>query len=232
MSISRKYSRTYHYDFSPGTASDDRINYEWWEHVNKIENIIHLEKLDGENNCISKNGVFARSHSTITNHKWSNHLKEKWNVIKNDLGDLEIFGENMYAIHSIEYERLDSHFYVFAIRYKDMWLSWEEIKFYCNLLEFKTVPEIIIPLADSKSEYSSNIIEAVSNSSYFKSIDTFKKIECSMEGLVSRNSNEFEIDLFSENVFKWVRKDHVKTDEHWSKNWKRHKIITEYGYSI
>ncbi|NHX34665.1 2'-5' RNA ligase, partial [Escherichia coli] len=27
---SRKYGRTYHYPFSPGTTSDDRINSYWW----------------------------------------------------------------------------------------------------------------------------------------------------------------------------------------------------------
>ena len=31
MSISRKYGRTYHYDFSPGTTSDDRINRNCWD---------------------------------------------------------------------------------------------------------------------------------------------------------------------------------------------------------
>mgnify|MGYP000780897331 FL=1 len=32
--------------------------------------------------------------------------------MKNDLGDIEIFGENLYAIHSIEYRKLETHFYV------------------------------------------------------------------------------------------------------------------------
>jgi hypothetical protein len=224
MSISRKYSRTYHYSFSPGTTSDDRINHQWWEDINNIDNLVHLEKLDGENNCISKLGVFARSHATQTHHKWSNYLKEKQAIIKNDLGDLEVFGENLYAMHSIEYKELDSYFYVFAIRHHDTWLSWEEVKFYCQLLDFKTVPEIKIELADSKEEYSKNIQLAVSNSSKFKSFENGKA--CNMEGLVTRNSSEFNVNDFSKNVFKWVRKNHVKTDHHWSRNWKRHKLIS------
>lgn len=31
MSISRKYGRTYHYNFSSGTTSNDRINRDWYE---------------------------------------------------------------------------------------------------------------------------------------------------------------------------------------------------------
>jgi len=98
MSLSRKYGRTFHYPFSPGTASDDRINHGYWEDVSAIEKIVHTEKLDGENTCLNQYGVFARSHVAPTVHPWANYLKERWHLIKNDLGDLEIFGENLYAI--------------------------------------------------------------------------------------------------------------------------------------
>ena len=101
MSLSRKYGRTFHYPFSPGTTSDDRINHCYWEDVSAIEKIVHTEKLDGENTCLNQYGVFARSHVAPTVHPWANYLKERWHLIKNDLGDLEIFGENLYAIHSI-----------------------------------------------------------------------------------------------------------------------------------
>jgi hypothetical protein len=60
--ISEKYGRTYHYPFSPGTTSDDRINHTYWEDIQRIKTLVHTEKLDGENNCLSQWGVFARSH--------------------------------------------------------------------------------------------------------------------------------------------------------------------------
>ena len=107
MSLSRKYGRTYHYPFSPGTTSDDRINADYWSDVNDIDRLVHTEKLDGENTCLNQYGVFARSHAAPTRHPWANYLKEKWNLIKHDLGDLEIFGENIYAIHSIEYTNIE-----------------------------------------------------------------------------------------------------------------------------
>lgn len=40
MSLSRKYGRTYHYPFSPGTSSDDRINHDYWSHISSIEKMI------------------------------------------------------------------------------------------------------------------------------------------------------------------------------------------------
>jgi hypothetical protein len=50
-----------------------------------------------------------------------------------------------------------------------------------------------------------------------------------MEGVVSRNTDEYAATAFAQNVFKYVRKGHVKTDEHWTRNWKRASLINEGG---
>ncbi len=86
--ISEKYGRTYHYPFSPGTTSDDRINHTYWEDIQRIRTLVHTEKLDGENNCLSQWGVFARSHAAPTTSPWTRQLREHWELIKNDLGDI------------------------------------------------------------------------------------------------------------------------------------------------
>ena len=72
--ISEKYGRTYHYPFSPGTTSDDRINHTYWEDIQRIKTLVHTEKLDGENNCLSQWGVFARSHAAPTTDRKSTRL--------------------------------------------------------------------------------------------------------------------------------------------------------------
>ena len=59
MTISTKYGRTYHFPFSPGTTSDDRINHDYWQDVEQLKEVVHTEKLDGENNCLSKHGVLG-----------------------------------------------------------------------------------------------------------------------------------------------------------------------------
>lgn len=221
MSLSRKYGRTFHYPFSPGTTSDDRINHQYWEDMTAIKKVVHTEKLDGENTCLNQYGVFARSHAAPTRHPWANYLKERWHLIKNDLGDLEIFGENLYATHSIRYENLAHHFYVFGVRVLDQWLSWEEVQFYAALLDFPTVPEwrIVEPLGQSVFEKTALAI--VTQPSKFDSFDVHTQAPCRMEGIVSRNIAAYAVNDFKKNVFKYVRKDHVKTDEHWTRNWKR-----------
>lgn len=221
MSQSRKYGRTFHFPFSPGTTSDDRINFDYWKDVSALDTIVHTEKLDGENTCLNQYGVFARSHAAPTRHPWANYLKERWDSIKDDLGDLEIFGENIYAIHSIKYTEIESHFYVFGIRYLDTWLCWDEVKFYAALLDFAIVPELSFSKPEIEEEFIDVVSSIVKQESVFKSVDTITEKNCSMEGIVTKNTNEFLVADFKQNVFKYVRKDHVKTDEHWTRNWKR-----------
>ncbi|MGB0524734.1 MAG: RNA ligase family protein [Flammeovirgaceae bacterium] len=228
MSLSRKYGRTYHYPFSPGATSDDRINHNYWADMQSIKQLVHTEKLDGENTCLNKYGVFARSHAAPTQHPWANYLKEKWAMIKYDLGNLEIFGENIYAIHSIQYQSIEAHFYVFGIRELDRWLSWEETKFYAALLDFHMVPELAFSSPTQPNTLQKEVIQLSQQASYFGSIDTFTKEPCTMEGLVSRTIADFSIHDFKQHVFKYVRKGHVKTAQHWSRNWKRAPLHWEY----
>lgn len=223
MALSQKYNRTYHYPFSLGASSDDRIHLNYWEDIQQITQIIHTEKLDGENNCLSKYGVFARSHASPTVSPWTQSLRQRWELIKHDLGDLEIFGENLYAIHSIEYQNLEDTFFIFAIRYLDCWLSWDEVQCYATLLDFPTVPVIKQGLVKEYTAISleKEVISLSQTSSVFGSIEHSTGTTCSKEGIVTRNSQEFLTSNFKQNVFKFVRKGHVTTNEHWTKNWKK-----------
>jgi len=63
-----------------------------------------------------------------------------------------------------------------------------------------------------------NIVEHLSNEK--------SKLGGLREGIVLRNADHFHNDDFSSNVVKWVRKDHVKTDIHWTRNWKKATIKT------
>ena len=233
MAISKKYGRTYHYPFSPGTTSDDRIQHHYWEYLQKIPTLIHTEKLDGENNCLSKHGVFARSHAAPTTSPWTESLRHFWQLAKHDLGDLEIFVENLYAIHSIEYRKLEHHFYVFGIREDDHWLSWEETEFYANMLDLPTVPVIKIEQKpENQQQFEKEILELVKGTGKFDTYDVYDKTQVTMEGIVSRNADGYAVDDFAQNVFKYVRKGHVKTDEHWTRIWKRASLLNEGGKHV
>lgn len=228
MAISQKYGRTYHYPFSPGTTSDDRIAHDYWGHIQQIPNIIHTEKLDGENNCLSRYGVFARSHAAPTVSPWTESLRRFWQMVKHDLGDLEIFGENLYAIHSIEYRRLEHHFYVFGIRERDRWLSWDETWFYAAMLDLPMVPVIKTETTPAGcGAFEMDMLALVNGPGAFSPYDVHDQKPTTMEGIVSRNADGYPVAAFAQNVFKYVRKGHVKTDAHWTRNWKRAPLINE-----
>jgi hypothetical protein len=174
--------------------------------------------------------VFARSHAAPATSPWTATLREFWQLVKNDLGDLEIFLENLYAVHSIRYQQLDHHFYVFAVREAGRWLSWEEVKFYAALLELPTVPVIDIECTPgNRLLFEEKLLNVTSAAGAFGPVDTATGQPCTLEGIVSRNTAAFHRDVFAHNVFKWVRKGHVKTNEHWTRNWKRASLIHEGG---
>ncbi len=255
MSQSEKYGRSLHAQISLGTTSDDRFMPNGYvKAFADMDNLIMTEKLDGQNNCFNKRGVFARSHVGITAHPWDKPMRERWELIKNDLGDIEIFGENMYGVHSIAYKNLESYYYVFAVREGNRWYSWEEVKDYAALLDFPTVPEIPIKTT-LKDFYRDDVSEnkllemwltenlgmtweqSVDTPGLLGGYDPVTGLHAS-EGFVIRNSDGYVKDdgVISvaenefNNLFKLVRKGHVKTDEHWTKNWKAAELIDYNKY--
>lgn len=212
---SLKYPRTYHFPFSPGTTSDDRIKHDW-QSLLKQELVI-TEKLDGENTCLKMEGVFARSHAAPTLNPWAKNMWTIWENTKNSLGHLEVFGENLYGLHSIEYARLESYFYVFAIREKGKWLSWDDVVLYAHALDLPTVPVL------ARGHFSEQDIK----NTIHKALTEGSALEGECEGIVCRLAETFDNETFSQSVLKYVRKNHVKTDEHWTRNWKRAKLYFE-----
>jgi hypothetical protein len=206
-----------HLPFSPGTTSDDRLAESVIPLLRK--KIVITEKLDGENNSMINKGVFARSHTDFTISPWSQKVRELHSIIKDSISEgLYLFGEGMAAIHSIEYENLTSAFYLFGARYEGIWSSWEEVEDYAYLLDIPTVPVLFKGEFDTDKELISKIMQLVSEPSALGGL---------REGIVIRCADSFTDEEFSNSLMKWVRKDHVKTDAHWTKNWKKAKI--DYG---
>jgi hypothetical protein len=46
-----------------------------------------------------------------------------------------------------------------------------------------------------------------------------------MEGVVVRNAGAFPTDVFYQNVLKYVRANHIQTDEHWTRRWRKAKLM-------
>lgn len=198
-----------HLPFSPGSTSDDKfMSNETFEGFSGHE-LIYTEKLDGSNVCLTRNNVFSRSHGGAPGHISFDRLKLFHSVIQNEIWDnLSVFGEWCFAVHSIEYSMLQHHLNIFGIRddLTEEWWSWDDVSDYADFIRVPTVP-VILRGAVKSSEEIKNIVE---NFASFSS--AYGPVR---EGLVIRRADKF-IDL-SSSVGKWVRKNHVQTDEHWTR---------------
>jgi len=213
-----KYPRTYHLPWSESVTSDDRISKSVESLLNK--DIVITEKLDGSNTSITKGGVYGRSHADFTKNPWDAKSWEIWNLIKNDLSDgVYLFGEGMYGIHSIEYTNLTSYFYIFGVRDNNIWVSWDAVEEYAYLLDLPTAPVLFKGKVESEKELKDLTERLVSQPS---------ALGGPREGIVVRNANMFHNDDFAQNVMKWVRKGHVQTDSHWTRNWRKASVKNKW----
>jgi hypothetical protein len=210
-----KYNRTYHLPFSLGTTNDDRISNDVSSLIGV--DIVITEKLDGENCGMTNDGVYARSHAAFTTSAWSREVRQLHELkVKGQLEeDVFIFGENMEGIHSIEYANLKSYFYIFGVRDNNIWIPWKSVEEYSYLLDIPTVPVLFKGRIESEKELKELVEKLVSEPS---------ELGGEREGIVIRNAGMFHNDDFKDNVMKWVRKDHVQTTTHWTRDWKKAKL--------
>ena len=210
-----KYPRTLHLPYSQSVTSDDRIS----DSANSLLgiDIVITEKLDGENCGMIDDGVYARSHAAFTTSPWSREVRQLHKLsVEDELGDgVYLFGENMEGIHSIEYTNLTSYFYIFGIRDNNIWIPWDKVEEYSYLLDIPTVPVLFKGVVNTEKELKDLVNGLVSKPS---------QLGGQIEGIVVRNASLFHNDDFADNVMKWVRKGHVQTDEHWTRNWVKAKI--------
>lgn len=220
-----KYPRTPHFPFSPGATSDDRIivfdNFCGPFPFEGVEVVIN-EKLDGSNACLTKSGVYGRSHGQFTDNPWDRNLRELHGSIGHYLdADMRIFGENMYAIHSLEYHNLTTDFYVFGVQVGDEWISWEDVLETAYLLDLNVVPLL---WRGRVNDLQTTIESLVKQPSLLGGVDIVTGIP-QMEGCVMRIVEAFHNDSFPTDVVKWVRPNHVQSDKHWQQNWRKATII-------
>lgn len=193
-----KYPRTPHLIFSPGVGGDD-IKLDSNE-IFANSQVVVTEKLDGENttlypDCLHARSLDSRHHSS---RAWVKALQAA--MSQNIPTGWRICGENLYARHSIAYENLKSYFYAFSIWNEDNYcLNWSETQEWAEILELELVPVIYQGIWDEKA------ITAIG-----------QKLDLNRcEGYVVRKVEQFHFVDFERNVAKWVRKNHVQTNEHW-----------------
>ncbi len=205
--MSPKYPRTPHLPWSPGGTSDDRR----LKNVGSLLGIplVVTEKMDGSNVCLEADACYARSHAAAPNHPSFDAFKAFHATIQHLIPDgFQVFGEWLYCLHSIKYEALPGYFLCFGIRdlRANTWGSWEEVEMWAAELGVKTAPVLARQTVETEAALRTMTNTLASQPSC-----------CGgpREGVVVRRVDAFPDLAFSTSLAKWVRADHVQTDDHW-----------------
>ena len=201
-----KFPRTYHCTWSPGAHSDDKMHRDMDFFTGK--NVVVTLKMDGENCNMYSDYIHARSILT-KHHDSRSWVKALHGRIKHMIPEeWRITGENLYAKHSIHYNNLPDYFLVFGVwdEYNQC-LPWDEVVFYAEELGLKTVPELCRFDWASEAEAKRHIMGLYE--------DYCKTSKDPVEGFVIRIADAIPYRDWKRCTAKWVRTNHVQTDEHW-----------------
>lgn len=190
-----KYPRTFHLPWSPGLTKDDKRIESLDGFIGR--EVVVSEKMDGENSSLYPDGhIHARSMDSVIT-PWRTWLKAWWNERSYMLDPrLRICGEDLYALHSIKYEGLGSYFRGFSVWEGLQCLSWDETLLWFDELGIEPVKTLYRGLWDE------DVIKAIDPAEW-------------REGYVVRLTDSFHLDEFKNVVAKYVRANHVQTDERW-----------------
>ncbi|GED71839.1 2'-5' RNA ligase [Brevibacillus reuszeri] len=196
----KKYPRTFHLPWSRSRTDDDKI-LRTVTHFEGKE-VVVTEKLDGENTTLYRDYIHARSIDS-KDHESRHWVKMLHGMISFHIPDgWRICGENVFAKHSIYYETLTSYFYVFSIwNENNECLSWDETNEWATLLGLEVAPVLY---------------RGIWNEDRVKSCYTKVSVfGGEQEGYVARVADRFLYEDFKWSAAKFVRKNHVQTDQHW-----------------
>lgn len=202
-----KFPRIAHCPWSENVFGDDKVHSDM--SLFEGQDVRATVKMDGENTNLACDYIHARSLE-YPNHESRTWMKQFWSTIKKDIPEgYRISGENLYAKHSIHYLHLKSYFYVFAIwNENNIAINWDDTCYWADLLGLTMVPTIYHGPFDRQKIHTSF------NAYCKQSPDP-------VEGYVIRIShkeipyNEVDKNRCFKSLCKWVRKDHVTTEDHW-----------------
>jgi ATP-dependent RNA circularization protein (DNA/RNA ligase family) len=193
-----KYPSTWHLPWSENYKSTtDKVLADASHFIG--QHVVVTEKMDGENTTIYHGGKCHARSLDSGYHKSRGFVRK----IAGEVGykipkGWRVCGENMYAKHSIHYSDLKSYFLVFSVwNDENVCLSWTDTLTFCDEIGLTTVPMM----------YWGTWTQ-----------DTLKELnldEERQEGYVVRLSQAFCLMDFKTSLAKYVRKNHIQTDEHW-----------------
>lgn len=194
----QKYPRTPHLPWSLGRSADD-LGIQDLSAL-KAHPLVVTEKMDGENTTMTRDRCYARSPDSA-DHESRHYVKGLWGGIRHSIPEgMRISGENMYAVHSIEYDDLHSYFLVHSVfddnakkvlPFNKSWDIAEQLGLHWAPIQHEDLSYDQVELLHPHLAANTR------------------------EGYVVRNKEGFPTADWELNVAKYVRADHVQTDEHW-----------------
>lgn len=206
--VFRKFPRTKHFPFSPGGTRDDHRHKDIKKFLG--ESVTITEKLDGSNVALTREGVYSRGG--LASHSSFNPLKAIHSTIKEVIPKNHIvYAEWCYAIHSIIYPEIKNPLNLINV------YNLEDDYFYGYDYTFQIAKHLgaeVVPLLFEIKE------KEVQNLDVFKEmINTYAKAPSvygpDREGIVASPKFNCSWEYYKNFTAKWVRADHVQTDEHW-----------------
>jgi len=197
-----KYPRTPHLPWSPGATSDDK----YIQNLSSFKGrkIVVTEKMDGENCTIYPDGTCHARSIDSGYHESRSWIKQFAAKIGPQIDDKiyknnwRITGENVYAKHSIHYDNLKSYFYLFGFWELDICLDWNYTKDVANDNGIILVPILY------EGPFDELVLKALPST-----------LNENQEGFVVRVKDNIHAFEWHNCAAKWVRSNHVQTDEHW-----------------
>ena len=207
-----KYPKTPYWPFSPSLL-EDRGSRDCADPLSFVGcEIVVTEKLDGSNTLVHRGRAYGRSVTDPSEEKWMAMVKKHiaWKVRE---PDVLLYGEDIYAVHSIEYGpvREDRTFYAFALRRGDLFAPFSEVEAYGADHDIAVVPVLHRGTFHSVSTVRDFVAAAH---------EEVSALGGDREGVVLRRAAGFSAGDFGQSVCKSVRAKHVRTSEDWRRTWR------------
>lgn len=205
-----KYPRTFHLPTSPGLQSDDKRLSDLSAFTG--QRVIVTEKIDGECTTMTQDKTYPRSPDARyhPSRDWMRafHARRAADI---PLG-WRISGEYAYARHSVAYTRdqgnaLASFFLGFGVwDERNVLLPWDQALEVLALLDISPAPILYDGPFDLK---------ALAHVAALLDTERQEGFVVRIAGTIPYPPAVAEHGRFFPSIAKWVRKDHVQTDEHW-----------------
>ena len=134
--------------------------------------------------------------------------------------DVFLYGEDIYGVHSIEYDPIPENetFHAFALRFGNgPFCSFRTMVDYAQERAIPVVPILFEGTFLAVRDLRDFVSRAHAESS---------ALGGEREGVVIRAAPGFPAEELRFNVCKSVRAGHVQSEEHWSKNWRACRIAS------